>query len=382
MKVLFITHYSAMFGANRSMLQLIIELKEKGVESTVLLPTPKDNSDLKNELEKERIPFIEVPIRWIKHPDVKKTIANYLYAVALYPNILSKLTKQKFDIIHTNSSVVGVGKYLSRKLKVPHVWHLREFGDIDYNLKTPFGKWFQRYLYSGNNYFIAISNKIHNHFKPFIGKNPIEIIYNGVKPTTSKKEPRKDFLRICVVGYLHKNKGQIDVIKAIDDLVNHRGLSQLHLSLIGEGNEEYTEELKKYVEDHKLSSYVDFLGYRDDVNQILNRMDVGIMSSAHEAFGRVTVEYLMSGMAVIASDSGANTEIIKNRQTGLLYNSGDSKDLADKINELIKDTDLLESLTKRGKQYAYANFSAKANADNIYGLYNKIMCNKNQLHNL
>ena len=87
--------------------------------------------------------------------------------------------------------------------------------------------------------------------------------------------------------------------------------------------------------------------------QILQRSDVGLMLSTNEAFGRVTVEYMMQNLAVIASDTGANPEIITNGETGLLYELGDVESLADKMKSLIEDHTLLGALAEKGKQHAY-----------------------------
>ncbi len=81
MKVLFVTHCTTMLGANRSMLQLIVELRTKGVEVTVLLPSSvynNEQNDLTSELEKRNIPYIEAPIYRMKHPNRWKSIPYYL----------------------------------------------------------------------------------------------------------------------------------------------------------------------------------------------------------------------------------------------------------------------------------------------------------------
>ncbi len=112
------------------------------------------------------------------------------------------------------------------------MWHLREFGDLDYGFKTPFGKWFQKFIYKGENTFIAISNSIKNHYRTWIGNQDIKVIYNGIKPSLKRQPYKHDRIEICIVGHIRPNKGQMELIEAIDDLVNHRNIRNLHVSLI------------------------------------------------------------------------------------------------------------------------------------------------------
>lgn len=362
-------------GANRSMLQLIIELRRLRVEPTVLLPISHNELGLIEELEKNNIPYIEAPIRWIKHPSIWKVVPNYFYSIILRKFIIKQLGNLSFDLVHSNSSVIDIGKYIASKLQVKHIWHMREFGDIDYNLKTPFGKRFQKKLYKGDNHFIAISKEIYNHYSLFIPKRSLHLIYNGVKSLNINKCEINEVVQFCIVGMLHKNKGQLDVLKAVDELVNNRKIDVFHLTLIGGGDQLFTDELNSFVLEHGLSSYVDFTGYNNNISEILSHMDVGIMASANEAFGRVTIEYMMSGLAVISSDGGANKEIIQEGQTGLFYHVGDTKALADRMEELISNPKLIIKLAHKGREFSVIQFSSSKNTKKIFDLYKTILDN-------
>lgn len=376
MKVLFVTHYGEMLGANHSMLQLMIELKQKGVETTVLLPNGIGNykSPLVVNLEKEGIPYIYSPIRIVKHPSTLKVLLNYFYECISNRKTLRIMSKHRdFDLIHSNSSVIRTGKFLSEKFHVPHVWHLREFGDLDYNFKTPFGKWFQRIIYGGNNNFIAISQKILSHFKSKVGKQPINVIYNGIKPTKYDLRKSNSVPHFCIVGLLHPNKRQMDIIKAADILANNRNIHNFHITIVGGGDQNYINKIKSFLREKGLNSLFTLTGQINDVGVLLGTMDVGVMSSSNEAFGRVTVEYMMSGLAVIASDGGANEEIVEDNKTGIIYRTGDYNALADKMQLLIDNPDMIRSFAVKGQRRALEKFSSSTNTENVFNLYKKIL---------
>lgn len=82
---------------------------------------------------------------------------------------------------------------------------------------------------------------------------------------------------------------------------------------------------------------------------------------------------MMQNLAVIASDTGANPEIVFDGETGLLYHSGDAKQLADRMRMLIEDRDMLLRLSANGKQCALKCFSSVKNSDNIFNLYKTLV---------
>ena len=138
MKILFITHYSALYGANLSMLGLISDLKTRyDCEITVLVPSV---GELTDSLSKSGIRYIVTSYYQWELPTIKKITQQVKCIIKKLLNIVLfyKAYKQipcDFDLIHSNSSVIHIGDYLSKKLRIPHIWHLREYGKEDYNLE-------------------------------------------------------------------------------------------------------------------------------------------------------------------------------------------------------------------------------------------------------
>ena len=374
-RVLFVTHYRELYGANNSLLQMILELRDKGIIPTVLLPTYEiqPGNDLGLELDRHGISHVEAKIRFDKHPDWKRAVASYLFTLICRKDALRAARGLEFDIVHSNSSTISAGAYIARKLGKPHVWHLREFGDLDYGMKTPFGKWYQKIIYRGHSTFIAISDSVRRHYSRWTGTQDIKVIYNGIKPSPKRTAGNHDIVGICIVGFIHPQKGQLELIEALDDLVNARNVRNIHVTMIGGCDDEYAGAIGHFIGEHGLSEFVTMTGRRNDVPELLTKMDIGVMASAHEAFGRTTVEYMSAGLAVVASDGGANREIIDDGDTGLIYRSGDSASLADRLEFLVKTHEERERLARNALAAADARFSSKANSDAVYCLYNEIL---------
>lgn len=378
MRVLFISHTNSLDGANRSLLQLVKELRDNhDVTPIVVCPRDRQSHVLTDVYAKEGIECIPVPLVKFKLVGNKSLVAKMLLAASfLLRNLylFYALRGVKFDLVHSNSSVIDMGAYLVLWRRVPHVWHLREFGYEDFRMQSVFGKRYERWIYKKCEVAIAISKAIEQKFKPLFGTR-IRLIYNGILPkdeslSASHTNPVTTF---CITGRLEPNKNQMEVLKACL-LLKHESKCHFRLLVVGAGgNTAYTEELKKYVADNGLQDEVMFMGYRTDVPEILSQCNVGLTASTNEAFGRITVEYMMQNLAVIASDTGANPEIIRDGDTGMLYPSGDARQLADKMLALLQNRNLLMRIAANGKQRALECFSSVKNSDSIFNLYKTLV---------
>ena len=375
---MFVSHTNSLDGANRSLLQLVKELRDNhNVTPIVVCLRDRQSHVLTDVYAKEGIECIPVPLVKFKLVGNKSLVAKALLAASfLLRNLylFYALRGVKFDLVHSNCSVIDMGAYLALWRRVPHVWHLREFGYEDFRMQSVFGKRYERWIYKKCEVAIAISKAIEQKFKPLFGTR-IRLIYNGILPkdeslSASHTNPVTTF---CITGRLEPNKNQMEVLKACL-LLKHESKCHFRLLVVGAGgNTAYTEELKKYVADNGLQDEVMFMGYRTDVPEILSQCNVGLTASTNEAFGRITVEYMMQNLAVIASDTGANPEIIRDGDTGMLYPSGDARQLADKMLALLQNRNLLMRIAANGKQRALECFSSVKNSDSIFNLYKTLV---------
>lgn len=201
----------------------------------------------------------------------------------------------------------------------------------------------------------------------------MKLIYNGIKPSPLYNPSVHDKVEFCIVGRIEPQKGHQEILEAAHELIIHRNILNFHIYIVGGGYQPYLDQLKANIEKSGLSDFVTMTGRQNDIALFLTKMDVGIMASSHEAFGRVTVEYMMAGLPVVASDGGANLEIITDQQTGLIYKSGDTKSLADRMELLIKDSYARQRYGLNGLELAQKQFTSKANSDAVYEIYKDIL---------
>ncbi len=378
-RVLFVTHCVSMAGANRSMLQLIKELRDDyGVFPFVLLPESYgcDNT-LKHYLEQENIRYKESKIVNFKLSQ-QDADARYVYLEGYdkLKNICDDLRQYHFDIVHSNSSIIDFGAYISSELGAVHVWHLRDFGDLDYSLYSIFGKEYERLVYKKSDALIAISDAIKKHFSRIADSGKIYTIYNGIalKKDVPLAKHDNSITKFLCAGLISEGKNQKEILYALNELVNERHIKNVHVTIIGGGNSSmYAQEMRQYCAERQLGSYVSIEKEIEGISELASTMDVGIVPSKSEAFGRVTVEYMLQNLAVIANDNGANTEIIEHGKSGLIYPHGNHSALADCMQRLIQDKSLLKELAERGRLRAKSHFLSSQNTKAIYALYKRLL---------
>lgn len=377
-RTLFVTHVTNMAGANRSMYQLILELKnEYNVLPVVLGPKcDNSNSKIKTNIESIGVEYIENDIRFFKiaSPTTKSFISylRYLYTQRF---LYKKLLPYHFDIIHSNSSVIDIGAYLRLQLKCKHVWHLRDFGDKDYSLYPVGGNLYERFTYRHADAFIAISKAIQKHYNKKVDARKVNLIYNGIK------DVEKDFVAkhnnnrtefICA-GIITPGKNQMEIVKAADELVNKRNVTNFHITLVGFQEKNYINTINQLITNKKINSFFTILKETDHIKDLVSKMDVGIMCSKAEAFGRVTVEYMLQNLLVIANNQGANPEILKDEETGYIYEAGSYLRLADKMQNIINASVFPTNISEAGRCFAESRFLSKHNTLNIYELYCRLL---------
>ena len=121
---------------------------------------------------------------------------------------------------------------------------------------------------------------------------------------------------------------------------------------------------------------VKYLGYKNNVEDYFDKADVSFTCAKSEAFGRTTVEAMLSGNIVIGADSAGTNELISEGITGILYKHGNSHDLYEKMKYVIENKDISKNIANNGRRFMYENMTAEINADNIYSLYNQVISEK------
>lgn len=353
-------------------------------ENTIYVVVPIKRGFLVDELHRRNIPVIyQHSFWWMIAPGGNKAIAfvrKWIYRVLVLHNyvcawrLCKVVRQQEIDMIHTNSSVLNTGGILASMVQIPHVWHIRELrqeglGFIDVWQPARIS----RFMEEHSSRIVAISKAVRDKYAEQISGDLISVVYNGVgEENLYEKELEKhqgDTVNFLISGRVSGEKRQEEAIRAVALLIE-AGYRNLHLSIAGPGD---TDKLCSLIADRKIEEYVTFLGYRSDLPLLRREMDVELVCSLWEAFGRVTVEAMMSSNPVIGADSGGTPELIKDGENGYLYRQGDERDLADKMRRFMKHPERIRRMGKCAYQTAKVQFSSKRNAERMLEIYRELM---------
>ncbi len=378
LKILYIAHERKLGGATLSLLSLLDEMKKRGHEIYVVVPTVK--CPMAGELRKRKIPYIAVFFAWIQMPEYWNPVMKlcfrilYLLETVQISYVYHKIKEKQIDIIHSNSSVTDFGARLSRKLGCRHVWHIREFGDADYSLEYLKGKkktWNDMNMCTDR--FLFISNSLYQYFHEFADADKSEVVYNGISETyfLQRKYSNRKKIVFLISGTLTRKKGQMLVLKAAKEL--KKKYEDFEVWIAGatssmSDSRVYEKELIEYINKYLVGTAV-MLGKITDMRTLRQKADVEIVASDMEAFGRVTVEAMMGGMPVIASDSGANPELIEDGGDGFLFEKGNGESLKTKMECFMMKRELIKSMGTNAQRKAVQYFTLKDNINNIEKIY-------------
>jgi glycosyltransferase involved in cell wall biosynthesis len=140
--------------------------------------------------------------------------------------------------------------------------------------------------------------------------------------------------------------------------------------LAGLGDEKRYDPLKRAASELGIAGHVAFLGYQHDVASLMASLDVGVIASlGSEGSSRVTIEYMASGIPVVATRVGGIPELVEDGRTALLVEPGNVEALADAIGRLIISADMRKSLGKHGRERAERLFNFDRFMQEIVGFY-------------
>jgi glycosyltransferase involved in cell wall biosynthesis len=199
----------------------------------------------------------------------------------------------------------------------------------------------------------------------------IEKFQNGEINTDELRGFREFSPVLYTNAALHPRKGIKYLLNAIRELLEE--FPNLLSLIVGIGP--YQEELKDHAKQIGIVEHVRFLGWRDNIKDLLATCDIVIQPSVREAFGLVTIEGMASGKPVIATDIGGHIDIMTNEENGLMIKPKDTPDIVRAIKRLAIDPELRQKLGAAGKARIERSFTIDNMVGNTVEVYKKVLDN-------
>ncbi|NET70092.1 MAG: glycosyltransferase [Sphaerospermopsis sp. SIO1G2] len=363
MKVLFLDQSGKPGGAELCLLDIV-----KPFANTSLVGLFADG-DFRKLLEINHIPVEVLTTQAIKVSKESGLFSAFASLGQIVPLIYQVVKiARKYDLIYANTQkALVVGSLASFISGVPLVYHLHDILSLEHFSKTNL-----RVAITLINKFaslvIANSQASKTAFIQAGGKADItHVVYNGFAPENYQVDEIevikiREALEIndqFVVGHFSRLspwKGQHILIDALG-----RCPENVTVILVGDalfGEDEYVKQLHQQVKSLGLENRVKFLGFRDDIPELMSVCNlVAHTSIAPEPFGRVIVEAMLCGKPVVAAKAGGAVELVEDGINGFLVTPNNCQELAQVINNCIDGKVNISEIANHARMNASHGFN-------------------------
>lgn len=302
---------------------------------------------------------------WLKKQGIKHyKINNFdnknpIVILKTLKDILKIIKKEDIDIVHSQHRM---GTFYCKILKL-----FKKFTLIHTAHNTFYDKKVMTKFALKGIDVIAVGKQVKRNLVEFYGLNEanVKVIYNGIKKENFNSkaiyeiETMKKNKKFVVgnIGRLSEQKGMEFFLRAIPEIVSKE--ENIRFVVVGDG--ELKNDLKTLTKNLNIEEYVTFLGYRKDVLNVIDSLDLVVLSSLWEGLPLTPIETFMQGKTIVATDVDGTGEIVKNGFNGVLINSKSDKEIANAVIKVYKDDNLKKTMENNAletyeKKFTYNRF--------------------------
>jgi glycosyltransferase involved in cell wall biosynthesis len=140
------------------------------------------------------------------------------------------------------------------------------------------------------------------------------------------------------------------------------------------GEPDYPDDLKQFAKDLGIADKVVFTGFRPDIYDLLNVMDIYVHPSIEpEPFGRGIIEAMALAIPVVASSEGGPLEIIDNGGTGFLVEPGNAESLSRVLAQMLDNPEVISVIGRNGRCAVERHFTLKRCVDDVTMILDEIL---------
>ena len=361
-------------GAFLCMAELCSRLLESGAAVLAVLPKYGQGAAL---LERRGIPYTYVPARdWgyemAKEHDLRekmKFLMGMMRNGRARRELASLMREHSIELAHCNTTYAHIAALAAKCIGIPFVWHIREWMENQgYRMFMPRRGW---RLIGQAARVIAVSEYIRGLIPSEIGDSA-RVVYDAVemreRDCAEREILRHDCVRMIMVGGIARHKRQMELIEACA-ILKGADTCAFHLDIVGVGDADYTEELRRAVSGYGMDGLITFRGLCSGVSTLYAESDIAFTCGVMEGYGRVTVEAQMAGCLAIGANAGGTPELIRDGETGFLYEPGSPESLAEKIAAAAGDPEEAGRIARAGQKYALGRYTAERSFREIMDAY-------------
>ena len=373
-------------GGENYLLTLFRNIDRSRYTPFVVLP---NDGSLRTPLEDLGIEVIivEADYSWLQ-PD----IAWYRVMAGMQDRVkalVSIISEKQIDLVHTNSNLRFEGALAARLAGIPHLYlaHIEFQPDMPIFQRLPLSlASYAQLMGELSDHVVAVSESVASTLSSHIPTQKLQVIHNGLELQTfdhALNQQSNNFraelgiedsdILIAAVGRIAPDKGFDYLLDAARQVLGNTS-GNIHFIVVGsEENQAHAAELNQKIIDYDISKHFHFLGFRDDVPDILATSDVFVLSSRKEGHPYVMLEAMASKCAIVACNCAGVEETIDEGETGFIVPIGDHDAIARQLRLLIDDAPLRTKLAGAARNKIVSSFTADKTANSLIEAYENLL---------
>jgi glycosyltransferase involved in cell wall biosynthesis len=380
LKASFISHSATLLGAERILLDLVrVLIQDHGIKCQLVFP---GTGPLVGEFERIGASCVISRYGWwcdkwvppnSASDYIWDSVQSFLYDAA------PAIHRFNPDVIWTQTMVVPWGAMAAAQLHKPHVWYVTEYGHHDHGFKfffQPLDAVTDDILRSSDIVY-TLSKSIGETLFPNAASDRLRLLYCNIPdPARPERQPPSGYfdipgaVKLGIFSQIAPSKGQEDIIRAVARL-SSRGRN-VQLIVAGGSQTDYRERLVDIARRSDIENRVKFIGFVHDVYPILQELDIAVVCSRMEAFGRVGVEPMLLEKPVVYANTGGIVEYMVDGRTGFSYPPGDVEALVDRLERLIDDPAQRAEMGRFGRAHTLKLFNRDSFSGEVHRTLQKL----------
>jgi len=384
MRVLYVNHTAHVSGGERSLLILLAALRGE-VDAVVAAP----RGPLLAAVGALGIPTVEIrgtagSMRL--HPlHTTRALAEMSLAAVQVRRIAAR---SGADVVHANSIRAGIVLSLAGVSPAPAVVHVRDClpaGPATTATMRLIGARAAAVV-ANSSYTASFISRSAPAARVSVIHNPVDLArFDPARIGRAAARARlgaagEAGVLLGVVAQLSPWKGQDTAIQALR-ILREEGVDA-HLLLIGSAkflaratrfdNDAYVRGLHASIDAAGLAGRVSWLGEREDVPELVRALDVLLLPSREEPFGRALIEAMAMEVPVLATDVGGTVDIVEPGRQGYLLAPGDPQAWARAVRDVVESPDRGAAMGRAGRERVLRAFTPEHHAEAVLGLYRRV----------
>lgn len=173
---------------------------------------------------------------------------------------------------------------------------------------------------------------------------------------------------IGTVANLRSVKGLDILVHAAKNLLQR--IPHLNFEVAGEGPQR--SDLEKMIQDYEIQNRFRLIGQANDVPEFLSNIDVAVLPSRAEGMSNAILEFMAAARPIVATDVGANRQLLDNGKCGLIVEPNDPQALADALEQIVVNPILSSHLAVSARRRAVEHYSRAAMRQRFEAFYQRL----------